>query len=195
MTDTALAALPSAGGEKPKSLLSMGVALACAGSTMFFGALLAAYVELRANEHPWPPKGIKLDEYLGNMLVLTMLLGSLSVSWAVSAVRRNETRQAVAALAITAGLGVAFVNLLSYTASQAGFGAGDHAYGAVVAALAFGVGALVVAASGLCVLTLLRVKGSQVAADNPDQAWATAWFWHFATVASIIVWYAVVVRK
>ena len=195
MTDTAVAALPSAGGEKPRNLVATGVGIACAGATMFFGALLAAYVELRAYERPWPPEGVELDQYFGNMLVITMLLGSWTVQWAVSAVRRGEQRQAAAALGITMGLGVAFLNLLSYTASRAGFGAGEHAYGAVVAALALSLGILVAAAIGLALFTMLRVRGSQVSADNPDQAWAAAWFWHFATVATIVVWFAVVVRK
>lgn len=195
MTDTALAALPSAGGEKPRNLLGTGVALACAGATMFFGALLAAYIELRAGEKPWPPEHVELDQYLGNMLVITMLLASLSVQWAVSAVKRGEHRQGTAALAITIGFGLAFINLLSYTAGRAGFGAGEHAYGAVVTALAVGLGLVVSAASGLALLTMLRVRGSQVGPDNPDQAWATAWFWHFATTASIVVWFAVIVRN
>lgn len=195
MTDTAMAALPSAGGEKPRNLLGVGVAIACAGATMFFGALLAAYIELRSHEHPWPPEHAELDQYLGNMLVITMLLASLTVQWAVSAVKRGEQRQGAAALAITMGLGLAFVNLLSYTAGRAGFGAAEHAYGAVVTALAVGIGLVVCAAIGLALFTMLRVRGSQVGPDNPDQAWATAWFWHFATVASIVVWFAVVVRK
>lgn len=195
MTDTALAALPSAGGEKPRNLLSVGVALACAGGTMFFGALLAAYVELRGAEGPWPPEGVHLDQYFGNMLVITMLLGSLAAQWSVSAVKRGEQRQGAAALAIAMGFGIAFVNLLSYTAGRAEFGAGEHAYGAVVTALAAGLGLVVLAAIGLALFTMLRVRGSQVGPDNPDQAWATAWLWHFATIASIVVWFAVVVRK
>lgn len=195
MTDTAMAALPSAGGEKPRNLVATGVAIACAGSTMFFGALLAAYIELRAYEKPWPPEHVELDLYFGNMLVITMLLGSWTVQWAVSAVKRGELRQASAAFAITMGFGVAFLNLLSYSAGRADFGAGEHAYGAVVAALALSIGVLVAAAVGFALFTMLRVRGSQIGPDNPDQAWAAAWFWHFATVASIVVWFAVVVRK
>ncbi|MDQ1444701.1 MAG: hypothetical protein QOI20_1165, partial [Acidimicrobiaceae bacterium] len=38
-TATPMAALPSAGGDRPRNLLTTGVALGCAGATMFFGAL------------------------------------------------------------------------------------------------------------------------------------------------------------
>src|SRR5206468_2607332 len=75
---TTMAALPSAGGARPRNLVATGTALLCAGATTGFGALMAAYVELRSHTQPWPPKGVKIDEYLGNMLIITMLLGSLS---------------------------------------------------------------------------------------------------------------------
>jgi len=194
-TAPAPAALPSAGGERPRNLIATGVALTCAGATMLFGALLAAYVELRSHTNEWVPEDVELDNYLGNMLVITMLLGSLTVAWSVSAVKRGEGRQAAAALTITAGFGLAFINLLSYTAARVHISPEDHAYGAIVGALAIALGIVVIAAIGLALLTMFRVRGSQVGPDNPDQARATAWLWHFATVASIIVWYAVIVRK
>lgn len=194
-TTTPTAALPSAGGERPRNLLAHGVALTCAGATMLFGALLAAYVELRSHTNEWVPDGVELDNYLGNMLVITLLLASTTAAWSVSAVKRGEGRQAAAALAITAGLGLAFINLLSYTAARVHVSPEDHAYGAVVGALAIALGLVVILAIGLAVLTMLRVRGAQVGPDNPDQARATAWLWHFATVASIVCWYAVIVRK
>ncbi len=194
-TTTPMAALPSPGADRPRNLLTTGVALTCAGATMFFGALMAAYLHLRGHSNVWPPEEVHLDLYLGNMLAITMLLGSLAVQWSVSAVKRGLTRQAKAALGITVGLGLAFINLLSYTAGRAHFGAGEHAYGVVVTALAATLGLLVALAIGLALLTLFRVAGAQVGPDNPDQARATAWLFHFATLASIIVWYAVVVRK
>src|ERR1051326_4705074 len=107
---TTMAALPSAGGARPRNLGGFGVALACAGATMFLGALLASFMEIRAAADAWPAKGIKIDNYPGNMLVITMLLASLAVTWAVSAVKRGERRQAAAAFGITAGMGVAYLN-------------------------------------------------------------------------------------
>ena len=194
-TATPMAALPAAGGTRPRNLVAIGTALACAGATTFFGALFAAFVELRSRTHPWPPKGVELDNYLGNMLVITMLLGTLTVQWAVSAVKRGERRQATAAFAIAAGLGVAFLNLLSYSMSRADLPLGRHAYAGVVGAMTGALGILVGVAVGFVLLTLLRVKGEQVTAANPDLARAAAWFWNYATAATIVVWYAVVVMK
>lgn len=194
-TSPSMAALPAAGGERPRNVIATGTAFLVAGGTTFFGVLVAAYIQLRATTHPWPPKGVKLDNYLGNLLVITMLLAAVTVQWAVSAVLRDERRQATAALAITIGLGLAFINLLSYSASRQSFGPADHPYGLVVTALAASVGIVVSVAIAFCLLTLFRVRGSQVTAADPDQARATAWFWHFATVATIAAWYVIVVTK
>jgi heme/copper-type cytochrome/quinol oxidase subunit 3 len=194
-TTTPMAALPAAGGDRPRNVIATGTALVCAGATTFFGALMAAYVELRSHTSVWPPQGVKLDEYLGNMLVITMLLGAFSVQWAVSAVKRGENRQGVAALGITMGFGVAFLNLLSYTISHQHLSISRNAYTGVVGAMAVLVGIVVGLAIGLCLLTLLKVKGDQVSPAEPDLARATAWFWHYATLATIVVWFTVVVLK
>jgi heme/copper-type cytochrome/quinol oxidase subunit 3 len=195
-TTTPVAALPAAGGERPRNLLATGTAFAGAGATTFFLALLAAYYELRSDAARWgPPKGVKIDEYLGNMLVITMLLGAVTAQWAVSAVKRNEKRQATAALGLTIAFGLAFLNLLSYSAARQHIHPTSSAYGVVVAALVSALGLVVIVAVGFCLFTLFRVAGSQVTAAEPDQARAAMWMWHYATVASIVVWYTVVVLK
>jgi heme/copper-type cytochrome/quinol oxidase subunit 3 len=194
-TGTPMAALPAAGGERPRNVIATGTALVCAGATTFFGALMAAYLELRSHTSVWPPRGVKFDEYLGNMLVITMLLGACSVQWAVSAVKRGENRQGVAALGITMGFGVAFLNLLSYAISQQHLSISSNAYAGLVGAMAVLVGIVVGLAVGFCLLTLLKVKGEQVSAAEPDLARACAWFWHYATFATVVVWLTVVVTK
>lgn len=192
---TTMAALPSAGGERPRNLVATGTALACAGATTAFGALMAAYIEFRSHTHPWPPKGVKIDEYLGNMLIITMLLGSMSVLWAVSAVKRDERRQASAAFAIAIGFGVAFLNLLSYSISQQHLALAKDAYTGVTGAMTGLLAILVGLAIGFVLLTLLRVRGEHVTAANPDLARAAMWFWHYTTAATAVVWFTVVVLK
>jgi len=194
-TAETMAALPAAGGTRPRNLIATGTALLCAGATTLFGALFAAYIELRARIDVWPPEDLEFDIYLGNMLVITMLLASLSAQWAVSAVKRDEHRQATVALAITAGFGVAFVNLLSFTAGRLHLPVDETAYAGVVAAMAALLGIVVLIAVGFAITTAIRVKGEQVAASEPDLARANAWFWHYATLVTIVVWFAVVVLK
>jgi cytochrome c oxidase subunit 3 len=167
-----------------------------AGSgTMLFGALVGAYLHLRNVTDPWPPEGVTLDLYLGNLLIITMVLSAVTVEWACFALRRDERKQASAALGVTLGLGVAFLNLLSYTADQVAFDAATHPYGLVVTAMVMLVGIAVGTGVAFVTLTLLRVSGRQLSAADSSQVRATACYWHFTVAASVAVWYAVAVLK
>lgn len=188
-------ALPAAGGDRPRHVLSLATLFLAGGVLMFYAALVGAYVHLRGHVDPWPPEGTQLDQYLGNMLVVTMLLSAVTVEWGYAAVRRGVRRQASAGYGTTIGLGLAFLVLLWHTASHAGYGATTHAYGTVVAAMAVVCGILVALGVAFVALTLFRAAGSQVSAAEPGQARATAWYWHVTVVASVAVWYTVVVLK
>jgi heme/copper-type cytochrome/quinol oxidase subunit 3 len=192
---TAMAALPAAGGHRPRNLVATGTAVACAGGTMFLAGLFAAFIEIRAASPTWPAKGIKIDNYLGNMLVITMLLASLSAAWAVSAVKRNQRRQGAAAFAVTAGFGVAYLNLLSYSIIRQHVAMNSSAYAGLVGAMALVLAVLLLVGIAVVVLTAFRIMGEQVTAAEPDQARAAAFLWHFATLATIVVWYLVIVLK
>lgn len=187
-------ALPSAGGEQPRHILSLATLFVSAAVVMYYAALAGAYVLLRP-ERDFPPEGTQLDQYLGNMLLITVLLGAFTVEWGYASVRRSVSRQANTAFAITAGLGVSFLALLAHTFTQADYGPASHLYGTVVSAMAIGCGLLVALASAFVVLTLFRVMGSQVSAAEPTQARAAAWFWHATAVATVVTWYTVVVLK
>ena len=193
MSDTQLA-LTTGSAAKPKNVMPLGMALLAASGTMLFGTLIAAYLRLRTTIGDWPPEGVVYDEYLGNMLVLTMLLSVLPVEWACYAQRQNLRNQAATALGVAIALGVAFLNLMSYAAGRVEFDAASHPYGLVVTALCMLVGIVVGMAVGLVTLTLFRVSGRQLSIGT-DHIRTTAWFWHFTVAASVAVWYIVVVLK
>lgn len=194
MADTTLA-LPSAEPDRPRNVLLMGVLLLVSSGTMLFGTLIAVYLHLRRLTGRWPPEGVRLDLYLGNMLMLTMALSAVSMEWARFALRRDERRQASAGLGITLALGVAFLNLLSYTAGQAQFDAATHRYGLVVTAMVVLIALAVGIGVSFVTLTLLRVAGRQLSAADPVQLRATACYWHFTVAACLAVWYTVAVLK
>lgn len=188
-------ALPAGGSARPRTILTLASLLVGVGGLMLFGTLIAVYVLLRSRLEPFPPEDATIDQYLGNMLVLTMVLSAVAVEWGVSAVRRGIGKQAAAGFGITAGLGVAFLNLLAYTANHADYGASTHPYGTVVAAMVVALGIAVGIGIAFAVLTLLRLAGSQVSAADPEQARALGWYWQFTVVATVAVWYTVVVLK
>jgi heme/copper-type cytochrome/quinol oxidase subunit 3 len=188
-------ALPSAGGERPRNVLTLTALLVDAAGIMLFAALVGSLVHVRHFGGPFPPKGVKIDRYLGNIVVITMLMAAVTIEWAYNAVRRDQRRQASAALGITIGLGLAVLNLLSWGAGRASFGPGTSPYGTLVTALVLLLGLVVGLGIGFNTFTLFRVAGSQVSAAEPDQLRAAAWYWHFTVLAAVAVWYAVVILR
>jgi heme/copper-type cytochrome/quinol oxidase subunit 3 len=193
-------ALPSAGDEPDRPpragrVLPMGMLMLAASGAMLLGTLIGVYLHLRHLTDPWPPQGVRIDDYIGNVLASAVLMGSITVEWANHALRRGERRQAVTALALTIGLGLSFLNLLSYAAGRTRFDAASHPYGLVVAAMTMLLGIAVSVGVGYITLTLFRVSGGQVSAAEPDQLRAAAWYWHFTLLAAVTVWYVVTVME
>lgn len=188
-------ALPVAGGDKPRGVVIQAMLFAVCGGTMLFGALLAAYLHMRRLAHPFPPEGAEIDEYWGNIMAGTMLMSALTVEWGVTAIRRGERKQALAGFGLTLALGLAFLNLLSFSSGHVEFDAVSNAYGLVVTALVMVLGIAVGIGAGLVSLTLFRVAGRQLLQPDAEQPRATAIYWHFAVAASLAVWYTVIVLK
>lgn len=194
MADRPLA-LPAAGGDQRRPVLTVGVLLVAAAGLMLFGALVASYLHLRTLTERWPPRGVSIDQYIGNMAMLTLVMSSVTVEWARSALRRGVRRQALAALGVTLALGLAVVNLITYAAGQSRFDAASHPYGLVVTAMVMLLGVACAVGVAALTMTLFRVVGRQVSEAEPQQMHATAWYWQFAVVAAVPVWYTIVVLK
>ena len=188
-------ALPSAGGTRPRGLLTLAVVLVVTAGTMFFGALLAAYLHMRRLTDGFPPGDAEIDQYWGNLMAITMVMSSVTVEWAVAALRRGERKQALAGFALTVGLGLAFLNLLSYAAGKVGFDAVSHPYGLVVVALTMVLGIAVGIGVAFVSLTLFRVAGRQLLDRDAEQPRAAALYWQFTVLAAVAVWYTVIVLK
>lgn len=188
-------ALPAAGVTTPRRVLTLAVLLVDIGLLMMFAGLVGAFVHVRHFGPGFPPPGVKIDRYLGNLIVITLMMGSFTTEWAAAAIRKGERRQATTGLGITLGLGLAVLNLISWGAGRAGFTAVSNPYGTLVTALVMTLGIVVGSAVAFVTATLFRVAGGQVSFAEPEQAGAAAWHWHFTVVASVVVWYTVVVLR
>ena len=83
------------------------------------------------------------------------------------------------------------MNLISWGAGRAHFGPATDSYGTLVTAMVLTLAIVVVIAVAFATATLFRVLGGQVSIAEPEQARAVAWFWHFAAVATVAVWYTI----
>lgn len=185
---TAVASLESGQAPaRPDGPSSAIVAAYTAGGAVLMAsaALFAGYYNLRHGAATWPPEDVDFDEYLSVMLSATILLASLLAGWASSAARAGNRRQAIAALALTGGMALAFVNLAWYTGSNAGFGPSSHAFGTIVIASLVLTSAAVLAAVGFLGAALLRAQLRAERASDFTIA-ASARFFYLVTAAWMI---------
>ena len=72
MASSPMLALPSGERDRPRNLTTIGVLVSGIGSLMGFAALLAAYINVSHFNKPWPPGGVRIQNYTGTMLSLTI---------------------------------------------------------------------------------------------------------------------------
>lgn len=183
-------ALPAGGRDRPTHVLNLGTLLLGGAGAMVFGALVAAYLQLRGVADQWPPKDVELDNYLGVTLLLTALLSAVTAEWAPYAIKRGNRRQAIWGLTLTLGFGLAFLNLLWYLGTQLGFGVADHAYATVVYAAVLATGAQVVIGLIYLLVALVRTGGHQVVAGDHELVRSAAWYWQWVAVSWLVVFTA-----
>ena len=187
MSTTEQLALPSGARPSESHVLNLGTLLLGAGGAMVFAGILAAYLQLRGVATRWPPRGVELDNYLGVTLILTALLSAVTVEWAPFAIKRGNRRQALWALTLSLGLGLAFLNLLWYAASQFNFGVADHAFATLIYAAVLATAVQVVLGLGYLLVALVRTGGHQVQPGDHQLVRAAGWYWQWVNVCWLVV--------
>ena len=170
----------------------VGMAVFVAADAMLLVGLLAAYFGVRAEAFRWPPAGVHLDYYLPTMVTFTATLSAVSAGWAIHAVRWNDRRHVLTALALTAGFGLAMANGLWFVDDRAGFAASTHAYATLF--LTLNVYNLVNIFVGIAVLFVAALRAGAGHLDRRDHDLLTVavGFWEYVVVAwtttFVIVW-------
>lgn len=181
---TAVAAIgPAAATTRSGSrALTLAVYLAGAAAIVTSAAILAAFVNVRAAATEWPPPEFDFDEYLSAMLTATMLMGVSFAGWASWAARSGNDRQALAGLGLSAGMGLAFVNLAWYTGTQLGFGPSAHPFGLLLIAGVVVASIATATATLFTAVTLARTLGRAASPDH-ELITASARYWVLVAAA------------
>lgn len=193
---TAPLALGSGQRPRPRNLLNIGVLVVVTGGLALFATLIGAYVTIghAAPAGAWPPRGVYLDVYSGNMMAITAVMSIVTVEWAYYAVKRGDPAQGAWGLALTAGFGSGLVLLMWQVGSKMGFGPGSAKVGAfavIFFAMLGASGAVALLGIAALVLVLTRVLGRQATETNIEMLRAVAWYWDFAIVAWLCVFSAI----
>jgi cytochrome c oxidase subunit 3 len=181
-------ALPPAGRDRPRNLMNIAVLLLVSGGLMLFGALIAAYAHVAQLTKPWPPAGVKIDNYFGSMLSVTAIMSAITIEWAVYAIKRNERRQAFGAFGLSIGLGLAFLNLLWFTGRRAGFGPGQSSFSVLFFGMLSAAGAVAIVGVVGMLIALGRTIARQTGPGRTEVVRVVAWYWDFVVVAWIAIY-------
>ena len=192
MTTTApQLALPSGERRADPSITVYGVLALAVSSFVVLGTLAGAYVALRAGTPVWPPKGVTLQEYFDNTLLITAFIGAVGGWWGLYGVLRGERRQAIVGLALSVLMDGAFINLLTYVVRVSHLSPRQDAYAVLWYALIVAVGVIFATGIGVAGVALARVTGGQVTATDPTLAWCAAWYGSFVALSWVVMYYLV----
>jgi len=184
-------ALPSGERRADPSITVYGVLALAVFWFVVLGTLAGAYVALRAGTPVWPPKGVTLQQYFDNTLLVTAFIGAVGGWWGLYGVLRGERRQAIVGLALSVLMGGAFINLLTYVVRVSHLSPRQDAYGVLWYALVVAVGAIFATGIGVAGVALARVAGGQVTAADPTLAWCAAWYGTFVALSWVVMYYLV----
>lgn len=194
MTVAAPLALPPAAAvlerTRPRNAVVLGAALYGLAALAFVATLIAAYTTFRNGASPWPPEGVKKENYFGSLLLAASGMLMITAEWLVWSVHKGYRRQTAQAAGLAALLLLSMLNGVAFTVDEAGFGAASHAYGVLF--YAFMIAAALTQAAGLGALVagLARIGGRQISAAEPQLARAVSLVLHVAALAWVMVWSA-----
>jgi heme/copper-type cytochrome/quinol oxidase subunit 3 len=180
-------ALPSGERRPDPNVTVYGILAVGVSAVIVLGALFGAWLAIRSGTKVWPPKGVTVQDYFGVTLSATALMAALAGWWALYGVRRNERRQATLALSLEIFLQGAMINLLTYVIRSSGLSPRNNAYAVLYYALNVAVITIFATGMGVGAVTLGRVLGGQVTAQEPALGWAAAWYATFVSVAWLVM--------
>ncbi len=175
----------------------LGMLLFIASEVMFFGGLFAAYFNARATHPgPWePPEPGHLDLPLAAALTVILVTSSVTMQFAVWAIRRNDLAKLKLWVGLTLVLGVVFLIGQLYDYTQLGFGIADGIFGTTFYTLTGFHGAHVFGgAVGLSII-LARSLQNQFSARNHVAVEAVSMYWHFVDVVWIGVFTTIYILR
>ena len=184
-------ALPSAERRADPSITVYGVLALAISFVVALGTLAGVFLALRSGTAVWPPKGVTIQEYFDNTLLITAGIGAVAGWWGLYGVLRGERRQALTGLAFTVFMDAAFINLLTYVVRQSHLSPRHDAYSVIWYALVVAIAAVFATGIAVAGVALVRVAGGQVTAADPTLAWSAAWYGTFVASSWLVMYYLV----
>lgn len=189
---------PPAPAVRPR-VVAVGTAFATAGVLLFFASLLGIYLLQRGavleNGGTWLPKDAFFPLTQPNMMLATLMMGSVTIQWAVSAIKNDDRPHAYLAFAVTLLFGTAYVFMAAYLYSILKLDAASGAMAVLTYTITGAHVLMVLAAMVFTGLMAFRALGGSFTSRNHDGVSAAAMFWHASVVVFFFIWIAIYISK
>ncbi|HEY7281468.1 MAG TPA: heme-copper oxidase subunit III [Actinomycetota bacterium] len=183
------AAVPTARRRDPMPASLLGVILFVASECVFFAALFGAYFTIRSNAgSDWPPAGISEGLHawpLPAIATTFLVLSSVTMQFAIWAIRRGDRATMLRFLKITLVLGCVFLGMQAYDYATLGFSIHDTVFGTTFFTMTGFHGAHVAGGVVFIYLMLARGWSGQITREDHTGLEAAAIYWHFVDIVWI----------
>jgi cytochrome c oxidase subunit 3 len=196
MTTHSVAAAASASDDEAaaRSNMLLGVKLGILSEVMLFAALFAAYFVIRSESGGWPPHGQERPEViLPGLNTLLLLSSSVTMQWAVRAIRGGRVPAMRIGLRLTLLLGSLFILIQAYEFATNGFGLTAGVFGSTFYTLTGFHGAHVLAGLALIGIVANRARRGLVTTKHDTALEAASYYWHFVDAVWVVLFSTVYV--
>jgi cytochrome c oxidase subunit I+III len=165
----------------------LGGWLLVVADSMALAALVAVWLTVRGSADAWPPRGTHPGVYVPVVILLTAVMAAASAQWAVLATRRDDRRNALVSLAMTAGFLAAIVNIQTYAYTKLPFSASKNGYGTLYYALTGFHLANALIAIAMLAVAFARVAAGHVHPDDDGPVRAAVRFTQWVNVSWLVI--------
>lgn len=184
--------------QRPRMLV-VGTAFAAVAAALVILGMIGVYLTERATVvsagGTWLPDGVVLPLNQPNVMLFGLIMSSVTIQWAVSAVRNDDRINSYLALGLTLLLGFGFVNMLVYLWSKAGLDVDANIQSVLIYGITGTHLVMAMAAMAFVGLMAFRALAGGYDARQYDGIAAAALFWHVMVAVYAVIWIAIYVTK
>lgn len=192
-------ALPPAPPLQRPRVLMVGTAFASAAAIMVLLGMIGVYLTQRgavlAAGDTWLPEGVTIPLSQPNIMMATLLMGSVAVQWAVYAIARDDRINAYMALGLTLLFGVMVIVMTTYLYSLMELDVAGSPQGVLLYAITGGHLAFLIGTMVFLALMSFRALAGQFTSRQHDGVSAAALAWHAQVAIFFVIWLAIYITK
>jgi len=175
----------------------VGTTFASVAVVMLFAGMVGTYLFARAavlsSGGSWLPDGAEIPLTQPNVMMLGLIMSSITMQWAVSAVRADDRPNTYLALGLTLVLGLAYLNMAAYLYSLMGLDIDTSESSVLIYAITGAHLVMALAAMFFAGFMAFRALAGQYTSRQHDGISAAALFWHVMVALYALIWIAIYV--